>query len=30
MNPVTEFEMGYNDRGRMVKFYETVCGWKTK
>lgn len=27
-NPVVHFEMGYNDKGRMVKFYETVFGWK--
>jgi predicted enzyme related to lactoylglutathione lyase len=30
MNPVVHFEMGYNDRARMVKFYETVFGWKTQ
>ncbi len=30
MNPVVHFEMGYNDPGRMVKFYETVFGWKTQ
>jgi predicted enzyme related to lactoylglutathione lyase len=29
-NPVVHFEMGYNDRDRMVKFYETVFGWETK
>lgn len=28
-NPVVHFEMGYNDQARMVKFYETVFGWKT-
>jgi len=28
MSPVVHFEMGYNDQGRMVKFYETVFGWK--
>src|SRR5579864_6759040 len=28
LNPVVHFEMGYNDRARMVKFYETVFGWK--
>jgi len=28
MSPVVHFEMGYNDRDRMVKFYETVFGWK--
>ena len=30
MNPVVHFEMGYKDRERMVKFYETVFGWKTR
>jgi len=29
MNPVVHFEMGYKERERMVKFYETVFGWKT-
>jgi len=28
MNPVVHFEMGYKDKDRMVKFYETVFGWK--
>lgn len=28
MNPVVHFEMGYNDRERMKKFYETVFNWK--
>jgi predicted enzyme related to lactoylglutathione lyase len=28
MSPVVHFEMGYNDKERMVKFYETVFGWK--
>jgi predicted enzyme related to lactoylglutathione lyase len=28
-NPVVHFEMGYNDRDRMVKFYESAFGWKT-
>lgn len=28
MNPVVHFEMGYNDRDRMVKFYATVFGWE--
>src|SRR6185437_4870692 len=28
MNPVVHFEMGYNDRDRMVKFYESAFGWK--
>jgi predicted enzyme related to lactoylglutathione lyase len=30
INPVVHFEMGYEDRSRMVKFYETVFGWKTQ
>ncbi len=30
MNPVVHFEMGYKDRDRMVKFYETAFGWKTQ
>src|SRR5882762_5366813 len=30
MNPVVHFEMGYKDQARMVKFYETVFGWKTQ
>lgn len=29
-NPVVHFEMGYKDRGRMVKFYETVFGWESE
>ncbi len=28
MNPVVHFEMGYKDRERMKKFYETCFGWK--
>jgi predicted enzyme related to lactoylglutathione lyase len=28
MSPVVHFEMGYNDKDRMVKFYETAFGWK--
>ena len=28
MNPVVHFEMGYNDKERMKKFYEGVFGWK--
>ena len=28
INPVVHFEMGYEDRERMVKFYETVFDWK--
>lgn len=30
MSPVVHFEMGYNDKGRMVKFYQTAFGWKTE
>lgn len=30
MNPVVHFEMGYQDKARMIKFYETVFGWKTQ
>ncbi len=30
MNPVVHFEMGYNDRERMKKFYETTFGWDLK
>ena len=26
-NPVVHFEMGYEDRVRMVKFYASVFGW---
>ncbi len=28
MNPVVHFEMGYNDRERMKKFYSDVFDWK--
>lgn len=28
MNPVVHFEMGYFDRDRMKKFYESAFGWK--
>ncbi|MDD5068196.1 MAG: VOC family protein [Candidatus Pacebacteria bacterium] len=28
INPVVHFEMGYNDRERMKKFYQTVFDWK--
>lgn len=28
MSPVVHFEMGYNDKDRMVKFYQTAFGWK--
>ncbi len=30
MSPVVHFEMGYKDKARMVKFYQTVFGWKTQ
>lgn len=28
MNPVVHFEMPYDDRVRMAKFYESVFGWQ--
>lgn len=28
MNPVVHFEMPYDDRARIVRFYEGVFGWK--
>src|SRR5438105_1712764 len=28
MNPVVHFEMGYEDRERMKKFYADTFGWK--
>ena len=30
MNPVVHFEMPYEDRDRMVQFYEVVFGWRTE
>ena len=30
MNPVVHFEMGYEDKARMAKFYETAFGWQTQ
>jgi predicted enzyme related to lactoylglutathione lyase len=30
MNPVVHFEMGYNDKQRMVDFYATAFGWKAQ
>jgi predicted enzyme related to lactoylglutathione lyase len=30
MSPVVHFEMGYKNKERMVKFYQTVFGWKTE
>lgn len=30
MNPVVHFEMPYDDRKRMAKFYESAFGWKTQ
>jgi predicted enzyme related to lactoylglutathione lyase len=29
-NPVVHFEMGYKDKDRMIKFYETTFGWETE
>lgn len=28
-NPVVHFEMGYEDKERMCKFYESAFGWQT-
>jgi hypothetical protein len=30
MNPVVHFEMPYDNRLRMAKFYESVFGWQTE
>jgi len=30
MNPVVHFEMPYDSRDRMAKFYETAFGWQTR
>lgn len=30
MNPVVHFEMGYQDKQRMVDFYTKVFGWKAQ
>jgi hypothetical protein len=30
MNPVVHFEMPYDNRERMAKFYESVFGWQTQ
>jgi hypothetical protein len=30
MNPVVHFEMPYDDRGLMAKFYESAFGWQTQ
>src|SRR5881296_2238044 len=30
MNPVVHFEMPYENRVRMAKFYESVFGWQTQ
>jgi len=30
MNPVVHFEMGYNDKSRMVDFYTKTFGWQAK
>jgi uncharacterized protein len=30
MNPVVHFEMPYDNRERMAKFYETAFGWQTQ
>jgi hypothetical protein len=30
MNPVVHFEMPYDNRERMARFYESTFGWQTK
>jgi hypothetical protein len=30
MNPVVHFEMPYDNRERMAKFYESAFGWRTQ
>ena len=30
MNPVVHFEMPYDDKARMAKFYESAFGWQTQ
>src|SRR5438874_13694372 len=30
MNPVVHFEMPYDDRQRMAKFYSSAVGWQTQ
>lgn len=30
MNPVVHFELPYDDRARMARFYETAFGWQTR
>jgi len=30
MNPVVHFEMPYDNRQRMAKFYESAFGWQTR
>jgi predicted enzyme related to lactoylglutathione lyase len=30
MNPVVHFEMPYDDRERMAKFYQGAFGWRTQ
>ena len=30
MDPVVHFEMGYNDKKRMVDFYASAFGWKAQ
>jgi uncharacterized protein len=30
MDPVVHFEMPYDDRARMAKFYKSVFGWQTR
>lgn len=30
MNPVVHFEIPYDNRARMEKFYESAFGWQTQ
>ena len=30
VNPVVHFEMPYDDRERMAKFYQSAFGWQTQ
>jgi predicted enzyme related to lactoylglutathione lyase len=30
MSPVTHFELGYKDKQRIMKFYESAFGWKAR
>jgi hypothetical protein len=30
MNPVVHFEMPYDDKARMARFYESAFGWQMR